>query len=100
MCSAILKKQEKKGLEQYKIELNEKLAILEFLINNYNDGRRKNFYCIAVNLLKLRDLKDIMTEINEIVSKQNITLKDKIKQIALLFEVQASKDNIELKLRK
>ncbi|OPX90207.1 MAG: hypothetical protein A4E53_01093 [Pelotomaculum sp. PtaB.Bin104] len=50
--------------------------------------------------LNLRDLKDIMTETNEIVSKQNITLKDKIKQIALLFEAQASKDNIELKLRK
>jgi hypothetical protein len=80
--------------------LNEKIDILEFLINNYNDGRRKSFYCNAVNLLKLNDLKVIMTEINEKISKQDTNMKDKIKQIILLFEEQASKDNIELKLRK
>ena len=71
---ADFEKAKKDGLDQYKIELNEKVDTLEFLINNYNDGRRKNFYCIAVNLLKLKDLKDIMTEINGKVSKQDITI--------------------------
>lgn len=33
--------------------LEEKIEILEFLIENYNDGRSKNIYCIAVNLLEL-----------------------------------------------
>lgn len=93
-------KANKEGLEKYKIELNEKLDILEFLINNYNDGKRKNFYCIAVNLLKLIDLKEIITEINEKINKQNISLKGKIEQIILLFEAKANKENIELKLRK
>ena len=87
-------------LKQCKIELNEKIDFLEFLINNYNDGRRKSFYCNAVNLLKLNDLKVIMTEINEKISKQDTNMKDKIKQIILLFDQQASKDNINLKLRK
>lgn len=93
-------KAKKEGLEQYEIELNEKIDILEFLINNYNDGRRKSYYCNAVNLLKLNILKVIMTEINEKISKQDTNMKNKIKQIILLFEEQASKDNIELKLRK
>ena len=93
-------KADKEGLEQYKMELNEKVNILEFLLKNYNEGRRKNFYCLAVNLLTLEDLKEIMIVINEKVSKQNITIKDKIKQIVLLFESKANKENIELKLRK
>jgi hypothetical protein len=41
-----------------------------------------------------------MTEINEKMIKQDINMKDKIEQISLLFEEQASKDNIKLKLRK
>ena len=77
------------GLEQYKKELNEKVEILEYLLNHYNDGRRKNFYCIAVNLLTLSDLKDIMNEIEE-----------KIKKIVSLFEDKAKEQNIDLKLRK
>ncbi|PKM93511.1 MAG: hypothetical protein CVU84_15135 [Firmicutes bacterium HGW-Firmicutes-1] len=88
------------GLDKYKIELNQKIEILEFLINNYNDGRRKNFYCIAVNIMQLNDLENIMAEINENISKEEIPIKEKLEQIRLLFEIQASKDNIELKLRK
>lgn len=101
-CNVItdFKKIKRDGLEQYKSELNEKVDILEFLINNYDDGRRKNFYCIAVNLLKPSDLKAIMTQINEHISKHDSNRKDKIKQIISLFEEHASKDNIELKLRK
>ncbi len=88
------------GLEQYKKELNEKVEILEYLLNHYNDGRRKNFYCIAVNLLTLSDLKDIMNEIDETINKQDFSLKEKIKKIVSLFEDKAKEQNIDLKLRK
>lgn len=88
------------GVEQYQKELNEKVEILQYLLTHYNDGRKKNFYCIAVNLFKLSDLKDIMNEIEETISKQNLSLKDKIKKILCLFENKAREQNIELKLRK
>jgi len=29
---------------------------------NYDDGRRKSFFCIAVNLLDLQDLKSVMEQ--------------------------------------
>jgi hypothetical protein len=90
----------KEGIDQYKIELNEKVKILEFLIDNYNDGRRKSFYCLAVNLLQLKDLKDIIKEINEKISKQDAAIKNKIEQIIQLFESKAKNKNIELRLRK
>jgi hypothetical protein len=93
-------KASKEGIEKYKMELNEKVDILEFLISNYNDGRRKNFYCIAVNLLELADVKAIMEEIDQKISKLDVDITSKIKLIISLFETKAKKENIELKLRK
>jgi uncharacterized membrane-anchored protein YitT (DUF2179 family) len=86
----------KEDIEKYKKDLNEKVSILEFLIKNYNDGKRKNFYCIAVNLLKLADLKKIMKQIDKEVMIQG----DKVKLIVDLFDKKAKKENIALKLRK
>lgn len=97
---ADFQKAAKDGLDAYKRELDEKVSIAEFLINNYNDGRKKSFYCNAANLLPLDALRDIMTEIDEKISKQDMELKDKISLIISLFEAKAKKENIELKLRK
>lgn len=93
-------KASKDGIDQYIGELNEKVKILEFLLNNYNDGRRKTFYCNAVNLLKLSDLQDIIDEIDKEIGKKDIGIKDKIALIISRFEAAASRENIELKLRK
>jgi hypothetical protein len=86
------------GLEQYQSELNEKISFLEYLINNYNDGRRKNFYCIAVNVLTLADLNDIKEHIPKF--DETAPLKDKIKAVESLFYEKAGSKNIDLKLRK
>lgn len=93
------KKAYREGIDKYKIDLNEKVRILEFLIKNYNDGKRKSFYCIAVNLLNLTDLRSIMEQIDKKISKQDIDMKHKIELIICLFESKAKKGNIDLKLR-
>jgi len=90
----------KEGIDQYIAELNEKVEILDFLISHYDDGRRKSFYCNAVNLLKLPELQVIVDEINKEIDKQDINLKDKITLIICRFEAAANKENLELKLRK
>ncbi len=82
------------------MELNEKIVILEFLLKNYDDGRRKSFYCLAVNLLGLSDVKDVMEDINKNISKLDIGIKDKIEQIIMLFESKAKKEKVVLNLRK
>jgi len=88
------------GVDQYMTELQEKTEILEFLLGTYNDGRRKSFYCIAVNLLPLPDLREIMTEIQEKTAAPDIPPKEQIEEIVRLFEVRAASRNISLKLRK
>ena len=43
------------GLDVYIDELRAKRIILDKLLADYNDGRRKTFYCAAVYLLPLED---------------------------------------------
>lgn len=40
----------------------------EYPCKKYDDGRRKSFYCVAVNLLDLQDVKSVMGQVfNEIM---------------------------------
>lgn len=93
-------KARRNGMDGYGKELNERMEILEFMLENYDDGRRKNFYCIAVNLLKLDDLRDVMSYIQGTISKMDICERDKVKLVVSVLEDKASADNIELRLRK
>ena len=86
------------GIEKYQAELNEKTAFLELLINNYNDGRKKGFYCLAVSLLELTDLLDIKAQIEKL--DEALSKKEKLNLIEVWFEEKAKSNNIDLKLRK
>jgi hypothetical protein len=79
------------GIEQYQAELNEKILFLEYLIDNFNDGRKKNFFCIAVNLLDLDDLNDI----KEHIEKCDKTIPQKLWYRIYKSEVKAP-TNIQL----
>lgn len=88
------------GLDFYLNNLRQKMDILEKLLANYDDGRRKSFYCLAINLLDLNSIKDIMRNIENDIDLQNIDLKEQVKKIVSLFESKAIDNNIILKLNK
>jgi len=83
------------GLTAYQNELNQKIQILCDLLENYNDGRRKSFFCIAVNLLELNDINKVVANFDP-----NLPLKEKSAFAVRLFQEMAEKRNVELKLRK
>ena len=87
------------GIEAYREEQEEKAGILKELLDNYNDGRRKNFYCIAVNLLDLPDSKEAMRHIRTEI-KPEFTMKEKASAAAAYFQEAADKKGLVLKLRK
>jgi len=87
------------GISAYEEELDAKILILEELLKNYDDGRRKNFFCIAVNLLSLEDVILVKDQINKAVDK-DATLKEKAATAAHLFDKKANEKGIILKLRK
>lgn len=94
-----MQKAKEYGMEQYRAELEEKIAFLELLIDRYNDGRRMNFYCIAVNLLDLADLNNIKEQMKKELSGK-LTQKEQIKMIESMFDEKAKSRNIGFKLRK
>lgn len=95
-----LEKMKSIGLEAYQAELHEKMNILELLLSDYNDGRRKSFYCLAVNLLELHDLKSVMEDIEAEMELKHLTVGEKAKIAVKFFEAMAGRRNIHLKLQK
>jgi hypothetical protein len=87
------------GLAAYQAELEEKVDIVERLFADFDDGRRKNFFCLAVNLLELADVRDVMMRL-ETELPPDATTKEKATRAAALFQQRADEQNIELKLRK
>ncbi|MBN1698781.1 MAG: DUF3795 domain-containing protein [Spirochaetales bacterium] len=89
-----------RDLDAYKSVLTEKIMILEKLVKTYNDGRKKNYYCIAVNLLELVDVKNIMKTVESDIDNRDISHKDKIHKVIEMFEEKAKKNKIDITLRR
>lgn len=88
------------GIEKYNIEQKEKIQILSYLLSNYNDGRRKNFFCIAVNLLDLPELLEAMNFIKSNDELSSLTIKEQSLYVVEIFQKIADRKNIKLKLNK
>lgn len=95
-----MEKAQKMGVQQYSAELEEKAGILRHLLANYNDGRRKSFFCIAINLLELQDIWDIMARLAAAEAAGPLPLKEKAVVAAGLFQSAAEQRSIVLKLNK
>lgn len=95
-----LEKARTKGIDAYLAELSEKTKILEHLLERYNDGKRKGFFCLAVNLLELPALREIVKRLKEETGERELTVKEKIALARILIEEEAARTGIELKLRK
>lgn len=95
-----LEKNDKIGIVAYQKEQKEKIEILKFLLENYNDGRKKSFFCLAVNLLELSDLKMIMIQIKEDKELESLSSKERTACVAGKFQDVAGQRKITLKLRK
>ncbi len=78
------------GQEAYIAEQREKLTALEHLLKRHDNGRRKSFYCLAVNLLELEDVNAVLEQIAADTETDAVSL----------FEEMAVKRSISLKLRK
>ncbi len=88
------------GIENYNAEQKEKAEILHRLLADYNDGRKKNFFCLAVNLLPMSEISAVMDQIAVDEAVSNMVQKEKSAYAAGLFREAAGRQGIELKLRK
>ena len=87
------------GIEKYHTILKKKADYLKLLLEDYNSGREKTFFSLAMNLLDLEDIETVMMQLQnkEIITK---TVKEKSKLAVKLFQEIAQQKNIELRLRR
>lgn len=86
------------GIERYCAELEEKLSILNLLLDTYDDGKHKGFFCLAVNLLSLQNLRSILVEMKSMdLSTPKRELARLMKQVMTTY---AGNEGVELHLRK
>lgn len=88
------------GLVAYHSEQSEKVTILKSLLANYNDGRRKSFFFITVNLLELQDTKTVVKQIAAEITSNSMTIKEKATIAVKLFQAVAEPRNTVLRLNK
>ena len=88
------------GIAQYNLEQQEKIQILSHLLSNYNDGRRKNFFCVVVNLLELSELREAMKQIRSNDELSLLSFKAQCLYVAEVFQKIADRRNIKLQLVK
>lgn len=85
------------GIEAYQHILNQKIELLRHLIEHYDDGRHKGFYCLAVNLFELPVLQQIMMKLETVWDK---SLKERTASTVELMTREADVQHIELHLRR
>ncbi len=91
------------GIEEYIKQQEKRIKFLELMLEDYNEGRSKSFFCIATALLPLEDLEQAMKRSSEEIQSEGIELNDlksKSKILKAYLNQYANKRDIELKLRK
>ena len=76
------------------------MDLLNTLLSRYNDGRRKSFYCVAVNLLELADLIEALLQIEANTDLAQLPDREKSAYVVGVFQKIAKKRSLELKLRR
>lgn len=85
------------GPAAYQAEQRKKREILEFLLDTCNDGRRKGFFALAVNLLEPEELQTVR---EELARDGELPLKERAARAASMLRALADRRQVELKLRK
>lgn len=72
--------------------------ILAVMLNQFNEGRSKSYYCIAATILEIDELKKIIPKAKEL--SEGMSIQDKSKVMHSLINSVAKDKNYNLKLRK
>ena len=92
-----MEKAKRIGIEAYKEEQREKKKILDRLLKEYDDGQKDVFFCLAVNMLEVDDLKEVLEQAEKTVG--DIAPSDKAEFMERQLHECAEKRNIVPQLR-
>lgn len=88
------------GPEAFRAGLREKRAILDALLADWNDGRRKTLYCAAAYLLDREALRRVREALAARSDLDGAPARDRAQAAAALLQAEADRAGVSLKLRK
>lgn len=97
---ADLERAQRIGTGAYNREQEEKIQLLHHLLSTCNDGRRKSFFCVAVNLLELSDIREAVEKAEKDGTFSLLPIKERCAYMTDVFQKIACRKNISLKLNK
>lgn len=95
-----MKKAQTEGIENYTRQQERKSKILKQLLQDYNDGRRKTFYCLAVNLLPLSEIEKVMENLKNFNGLNDLDVKEKAEKVTDDLKRIGREKGILLKMNK
>jgi len=91
------------GLNLFIEQQEKRIKILEKMLENFNEGRSKSFYCIATALLPISELEQALEGSENKINEEKIDSKDlkaKSKILKTILNNIAEEHEKELKLRR
>jgi hypothetical protein len=100
-CKYNLEYIKKNGLKDFIKQQKERMDILEMLLDEFDDGKSKSFYCLATGLLPLNELKRSVNDFNETLNKKNkLDKKELAKTFREILNKRGERNRIELEYRR
>ena len=89
---------QKHGIIEFEKVQKTREKLLKEMLQNFNEGRSKNYYCIAVTIFEIEELKMALTKAKK--NSVGLEIKDKSTILHSVLDEIAQKKNYCLKLRK
>ena len=93
----------KHGVEKFIEQQKERIKFLKDMLEEFNEGRSRSFYCIAAALLSVDDVKNSLESAKKEVKTLGLRkddIKSKAKILKKAIQDVADRKGIDLKLRK
>jgi hypothetical protein len=89
---------QQKGISPFVTTQKQREKLLRYMLNEYNEGHSKSYYCIAATVLEIDELKESLTEADRI--SKGFDIRSKAKTLHALLDAIARRNGYILKLRK
>jgi len=89
---------QKHGLAEFRKSQKTREKLLWKMLNDFNEGRSKSYYCLVATVLKVDEIEKAVKEAKS--KSKGLDIKEKAKLLHSIFDKIAEKKNYYLKLRK
>ena len=89
---------QEKGIQEFEKEQLAREELLKKMLDEFNEGRSKTFYCIAATVLEVKELEDALNDARK--KSKDLSIKEKAPTLHQILGKTAERKKYVLKLRK